>query len=288
MYDSIIIGKGPAGISAGLYIKRANGKVLIIGKDGGALEKTDKIDNYYGQEETITGKELLVKGIHQAERLGIEVVTDEVIGVEYAEHFIVKTRNGEYQAKTMILATGTSRKKPGIKGIEEFEGKGISYCAVCDAFFYRNKEVAVLGSGDYALEEAKVLLPVASNVTVLTNGNSLVQNRSDAIEDLKVNEKKVRELRGNQVVEEIVFEDNSTLSTNGVFVAIGIASSIDLAKKLGVIINGNDIVVNENMQTNVPGLYACGDCTGGLLQIAKAVHEGAIAGLSVVKEIRKK
>lgn len=288
MYDSIIIGKGPAGISAGLYIKRAGMKVLIIGKDGGALAKTEKIDNFYGQEETMTGEELLLKGIRQAERLGIEVLTDEVIGVEYTGNFIVKTRNGEYQAKTLILATGTSRKKPQIKGIEEFEGRGISYCAVCDAFFYRNKEVSVLGSGDYAIEEAKVLLPVASNVTILTDGKQIVQNRSNDLEDLNINEKKVRELRGNQVVEEILFEDDSTLKTNGVFVAIGTATSTDLARKLGVIINGNDIVVNENMQTNVPGLYACGDCTGGLLQIAKAVHEGAIAGLAVVKEIRKK
>lgn len=286
IYDSIIIGKGPAGISASLYIKRANLKVLIIGKDGGALEKTKEIDNYYGFPNTISGKELLINSFEQAKRLGIAIETDEVIGVEFDGNYHVKTRNGIFQSKTLILATGTSRKAPTIKGIKEFEGKGVSYCAVCDAFFYRGKNVSVLGSGDYALEEAKVLLPVAKSVSILTNGDELVQNRGNNYDEFSIEEKEIAEVRGQDKVSEIKFKDGSNITTDGLFIAIGVASSTDLARKLGAIVKENYIVVDEHMATNVPGLYACGDCTGGLLQIAKAVHEGAEAGWSVIKYIR--
>ncbi len=287
-YDCIVIGKGPAGISASLYVKRANLKVLVIGKDGGALEKTKEIDNYYGFKNTISGQELLINGIEQAKRLGVELETDEVIGLEFDGEYIVKTRNSIFKAKTLILATGARRNVPTIKGIKEFEGKGVSYCAICDAFFYKNKDVAVLGSGDYAISEAKQLLPVANSVTILTNGEQIVENRNTDLEKIQLLEKPINHFRGNEVIEEVVFNDNSNLKTSGVFIALGVASSTDLAKKLGAITNGNYIVVDKNMKTNVPGLYACGDCTGGLLQISKAVYEGAVAGLDAIKYIRKK
>ena len=287
--DVIIIGKGPAGISASLYAKRSNLDVLVIGKDGGALAKTKAIDNYYGFSKTISGKELLEEGLRQAERLAIPVETDEVIGVEFdGKEYVVETRNQKYEARVLILATGSSRNRPNIKGIKEFEGKGVSYCAICDAFFYRGKKVSVLGSGDYALKEAQTLAQVADTVTILTNGEPLVENRSSALpENIQTKEAKIQEVRGNQTVSEVAFEDNSTLPTSGVFVAVGTASSSDLAKKLGAIIENNNIVVDENMATNLPGLYACGDCTGGLLQIVKAVYEGAKAGLAAGKYIRK-
>lgn len=287
-YDCIIIGKGPAGISAGLYVKRANLKVLVIGKDGGSLEKTKEIDNYYGFKNTISGKELLINGIEQAKRLGIEIETDEVIGLEFDGEYKVKTRNREFTSKALILATGARRNVPTIKGVKEFEGKGVSYCAICDAFFYRNRDVAVLGSGDYAISEAKQLLPVANSVTILTNGEQIVENRDIYMEKIQILEKPINQFRGNDVIEEVVFDDNSKMKTSGIFIALGTASSTDLAKKLGAITNGNYIVVDKNMKTNVPGLYACGDCTGGLLQISKAVYEGAVAGLDVIKYIRKK
>lgn len=287
-YDCIIIGKGPAGISAGLYVKRANLKVLVIGKDGGSLEKTKEIDNYYGFKNTISGKELLINGIEQAKRLGIEIETDEVIGLEFDGEYKVKTRNREFTSKALILATGAWRNVPTIKGVKEFEGKGVSYCAICDAFFYRNRDVAVLGSGDYAISEAKQLLPIANSVTILTNGEQIVENRDIDMEKIQILEKPINQFRGNDVIEEVVFDDNSKMKTSGIFIALGTASSTDLAKKLGAITNGNYIVVDKNMKTNVPGLYACGDCTGGLLQISKAVYEGAVAGLDVIKYIRKK
>ncbi len=288
IYDCIIIGKGPAGISASLYLKRANLNALVIGKDGGALEKTESIDNYYGFSDTISGKELLINGIKQAERLNIKIETDEVVNVKFDGIYYVETRNNTFKSKTLILATGTSRKKPLIKGVKEFEGKGISYCAICDAFFYRNKDVSVLGSGDYALSEARTLFQVAKSVSILTNGEKLVENRDIDYNNFSIQEEQIEEIRGESRVQSIQFKDGKTISTDGVFIAVGVASSTDLAIKIGAIIKDNNIIVDENMATNVPGVFACGDCTGGLLQISKAVYEGAKAGLSVINYLRMK
>ena len=280
MYDVIVIGSGPAGITAAIYAKRRNLSILVISKGISALQKAEKIDNYYGFENGISGKELYVNGIKQAKNLGIDFIEDEIINIEYINQFIIETVNSKYEAKAVILATGVSRNVPNIKGIKEFEGKGVSYCAVCDSFFYKGKDVAVLGDGNYAIHEFETLKPIASTVTILTNGNTMVENRDSSIE---VNSKKIREFRGDTKLEEVEFEDNTIQNLNGVFIAMGTASSSDLARKIGARIENNNIVVNENMETTVPGLFACGDCTGGLLQISKAVYEGAKAGLAVLK-----
>ena len=280
MYDVIVIGSGPAGITAAIYAKRRNLSILVISKGISALQKAEKIDNYYGFENGISGKELYVNGIKQAKNLGIDFIEDEIINIEYINQFTIETVNSKYEAKAVILATGVSRNVPNIKGIKEFEGKGVSYCAVCDSFFYKGKDVAVLGDGNYAIHEFETLKPIASSVTILTNGNAMVENRDSSIE---VNNKKIREFRGNSKLEEVEFEDNTIQYLNGVFIAMGTASSSDIARKIGARIENNNIIVNENMETTVPGLFACGDCTGGLLQISKAVYEGAKAGLAVLK-----
>lgn len=280
MYDVIVIGSGPAGITAAIYSKRRNLSILVISKGNGTLQKAEKIDNYYGFENGISGKELYINGIKQAKNLGIDFIEDEVINIEYINQFTIETVNSKYEAKAVILATGVSRNVPNIKGIKEFEGKGVSYCAVCDSFFYKGKDVAVLGDGNYAIHEFETLKPIASSVTILTNGNTMVENRDSSIE---VNSKKIREFRGDTKLEKVEFEDNTIQNLNGVFIAMGTASSSDLARKIGARIENNNIVVNENMETTVPSLFACGDCTGGLLQISKAVYEGAKAGLAVLK-----
>lgn len=280
MYDVIVIGSGPAGITAAIYSKRRNLSILVISKGNGTLQKAEKIDNYYGFENGISGKELYVNGIKQAKNLGIDFIEDEVINIEYINQFTIETVNSKYEAKAVILATGVSRNVPNIKGIKEFEGKGVSYCAVCDSFFYKGKDVAVLGDGNYAIHEFETLKPIASSVTILTNGNTMVENRDSSIE---VNSKKIREFRGDTKLEKVEFEDNTIQNLNGVFIAMGTASSSDLARKIGARIENNNIVVNENMETTVPSLFACGDCTGGLLQISKGVYEGAKAGLAVLK-----
>lgn len=271
----------PHGISAAIYAKRRKLSVLVISKGNGALAKTDKIENYYGFARAISGQELYENGLAQAKNLEIELLEDEVVSVQLEEKYEVETVNSHYQAKSVILATGTNRMVPPIKGIKEFEGKGVSYCAVCDAFFYKNKEVAVLGNGNYAIHEMEQLKPVAKEVTILTNGEPIVENRN--IGDIKIENKKIREFRGDNKIQEVEFEDNTIKPVQGVFVALGTASSSDLARKIGARIENNRIVVNENMETTVPGLFACGDCTGGLLQISKAVYEGAVAGLAVLK-----
>lgn len=282
MYDVIIIGSGPAGVSAAIYAKRGGANVLVITKDTGTLGKAKKIENYYGFK-SVTGEELYKNGLEQLKHLNIEMVKDEVVQLNYTNQFEVTTVNNVFESKYVVLATGVSRNVPNIKGIKEFEGKGISYCAICDAFFYRNKKVAVLGSGNYAIHEAEILKPVAKSVTLLTNSEKLVENRDI---DLNINEKKIREVRGYDKVDEVVFDDDTKENVNGIFVAIGTASTNDLARKIGARIENNNIVVNENLETTVPGLYACGDCTGGILQISKATYEGTKVGLEIVNKIK--
>lgn len=290
MYDVIIIGAGPAGISASLYTIRGNLKTLIIYKEKSALEKAQKIENYYGFENGINGEELYKTGIEQSRNLGAEILEEEVtnIQIDYIETdqkqseqiFKVETLNNEFKAKSVILATGNKKNKPNIDKIEEYEGRGISYCAVCDGFFYRNKDVAVIGNGDYAISEAMDLQNVAKSIKILTNGKQIPEYRA---ENMDIINKEIKEVNGYNKIEEIEFKDNSKIKIDGIFVAQGVAGSTEFAKKLGAKIENDKIAVNENMETSIKGLYACGDCTGGLYQISKAVYEGTKAGLQVIK-----
>lgn len=280
LYDVIIIGSGPAGIAASLYTKRAGLETLIVSKGIGTLKKVETIQNYYGTPN-ISGKEIQKIGENQAKELNIEIKNEEVMQIDYDQNFVVKTLNYEYEARTIIIATGSNRKEATIKGIKEFEGKGVSYCTTCDGFFYKDKDVAVLGNKEYALHEAQNLLPIAKSVTMLTNGEEPGEKRTEGI---KIEENKIREFKGANSIEEIEFEDNTIKKIDGIFVALGTASSSDLAKKLGIILDEkNNIKVDSKMETNIKGVYACGDCTGGILQISKAVYEGMVAGMSVIQ-----
>ena len=281
---AVIVGSGPAGVSAALYLARAGVSVTILSKDGGALLKADKIENYYGFAEPISGKELYEQGLANAKRLGCTVKEEEVIGVSFLNTLAVQTTEATYEAEAVILATGASRTAPKIDGLARLEGHGVSYCAICDAFFYRGKNVAVIGSGEYALHEAQTLLPVAGSVTMLTNGAPLTV---EVPESIAVDTRKIVSIDGEDAVSGVTFADGETLAADGVFVAVGVASSADLARKLGALTEGNRIVTNENGETNLPGLYAAGDCTGGLLQIAEAVAKGAKAGLAAVRFLRE-
>ena len=281
--EIIIIGYGPAGISAALYAHRGGVKTTVIGKDGGALPKAEAIDNYYGFPESITGKEMVERGIAQAKRLGIDIVEDEVVNLGFGEKFLVQTKEKAYAADAVILTTGASRKSPNIQGLADYEGRGVSYCATCDAFFYKGKDVAVLGCCDYALHEAMELLPVAKSVTLITNGEKPIEHVPP---EIHVITDRIAGLSGEGTLDTVTFENGNTLRVAGVFIAIGVAGSGDLAKKLGAETNKNRIVADEQMATSIPGLYAAGDCTGGMLQISKAVYEGAKAGVEAVKYVR--
>lgn len=284
MYDIIIVGAGPAGISAGLYARRANKNVLIIYSGESNLEKAEKIDNYYGFVNGISGKDLYENGIRQAENLGVEVKKEEVLNIEMTlDGFAVKTIDNVYESSVCIIATGNKKLRPNIKGIIELEGKGVSYCAICDGFFCRNKNVVVIGNGKYAVSEAKDLENIVQNVKILTDGKEM-----EADTTFDVDTRKISQIIGEDRVEAIKFEDGDTIDVNGVFIALGEAGGSDFAKKLGVILDKDSIKVDENMATNVKGLYSCGNSTGGLLQVSKAVYEGAVAGLSAVKYLNER
>lgn len=285
MPDVIIMGGGPAGVSAALYTVRAGLSTMILASGAGALEKTDKIENYYGFAEPVSGRRLVENGIAQAKRLGAQVVTGEVVGLSFDGEFSVSTKQGVYRAPFAVMATGASRRTPKIPGLTEFEGKGVSYCAVCDGFFYRKKPVAVLGAGDYALHEAAELLPIASSVAILTDGK---KPQAAFPKETAVETRKIAGLTGKGTLQRVRFEDGTELETAGLFVAVGVAGSADLARKVGVQLDGVSVAVDEKRRTNVPGLYAAGDCIGGLLQISKAVCDGALAGTDIVKVFRQR
>ncbi len=283
-YDVVILGAGPAGISAGLYAHRGGLKTLILNNpaSGSALSQAHMISNYYGFPDGITGKDLFDNGIMQAKNLGIEVKDEEVVDLSiFSDHvFLVKTSENEYSAKAIIIALGDKKQKPDIKGIDEYTGKGVSYCAVCDGFFYKEKDVAVIGDGNYALNEIEYLQNVVGSVTLFTNGKDI------AYEDIDVDTRKIDSISGDNKVETVNFADGTSEKIDGIFIAIGTAGGTDLATKMGVLMDNNTIVVNEKMETNVPGIYACGNITGGLLQVNKAAYEGAQAGLNAIVYVK--
>ena len=284
MYDVIIIGAGPAGISASLYAKRANKSVLVLYHGESQLEKAHMIDNYYGFVGGITGQQLYDDGIKQARELGVEVKNEQVTHIQMTASmtYEVVADSATYESKTLILATGNKKIRPNIKGVADFEGKGVSYCAICDGFFYRKKTVAVLGNGEYALSEAGDLENIAAKVYIITDGLEAPQT-----DKFEVITKKIAEVRGDAKISTVVFDDGSELTIDGLFVALGVAGGADFAKKLGISLDGDSIQVNAHMSTNIPGVYSCGNVTGGLLQVCKAVYEGAEAGLSAVKYLKE-
>ena len=323
IYDCIIVGAGPAGIQASIYIKRAGMNPIVFYKGESELEKAEKIDNYYGFENGISGKELFEKGIMQATNSGIEIKKEEILNIEMEDNleFKVKSENDTYQAKAVILATGLKRIVPKIENIEKYINKGVSFCALCDGYFYKGKNVVVIGDGKNAIEEADVLKKVAKSVKILTSSEIKSINGTEQkvksitlkndINEYKSNNKESNqeEVNKNKASERQFIECNSILgeknsnSTNsnsddsnsndsneiqvdGVFIAEGIAGGFEFAKRLGIITKNETIVVNDKMQTNVPGVFACGNITGGLLQVSKAVYEGAEAGINVINYIK--
>ena len=297
MENIVIIGAGPAGISAALYAARGNMNPLVINNGIGALEKAEKIENYYGLEQPLSGKELYERGISQAEALGVRILDAEVLGISGFDTFTVKTTAGDFDTISVILATGGKRSAPKIPGLKEFEGRGVSYCAVCDAFFYRGKEVAVVGNGEFALHEAEELRNVTQDVTIYTDGKEPEFSREHPI---AVNTMKIQAIEGDDKVSGLLMQsdtaaqdaeapENSFYPADGVFVALGTAGSTEIARQMGAeITDKGNIKTDEEMATTIPGLFAAGDCTGRLLQVSKAVYEGSMAAISAGKYVRHK
>jgi thioredoxin reductase (NADPH) len=285
IYDTIVIGYGPAGTTAAIYAVRAGLSVLLIGRDQGSLAKADRIENYYGFVEPISGADLLETGLAQARRLGVSVSTDEVTGVTITETFDVATARNHYEGRTLIIASGMPRKKAAVEGVADYEGRGVSYCAICDAFFYRGKIVAVIGSGDYAFHEASDLLPFASKIYILTNGRTYSGGQN---EKFVVDERKLAAVTGDEdKLRAVLFTDGESLPVDGAFIAEGTANALDLAGKIGIEHDGKAIIVNADQKTSLNGLFAAGDCTGGLMQISVAVGEGAKAGMAAARYVKE-
>ncbi|MGM9528461.1 MAG: NAD(P)/FAD-dependent oxidoreductase [Phascolarctobacterium sp.] len=283
-YDVIIIGGGPAGVSAALYLARANIKTAIVENGPGALARAHKIDNFYGI--AASGIKLYAEGLEQARSLGVEIIQDEVLAVEYYDSFVLTLKHSPepLPAPVLILATGTKNVTLNLPGLMELEGKGISYCAVCDGFFFRKKKLAVLGHGAFALHEAEYLRHIAAEVTILTNGQDDSAAKAAGFTTITT---PVTAVTGTDKLSAVRLADGSELEVSGLFIALGTADSTDLARKLGAQLQGRFIKVDAAGATNIPGLFAAGDCVGGLRQVAKAVHDGARAGLAAVKFLRQ-
>ena len=285
MKKVVIIGHGPAGISAAIYLKRSGIDPIVIGKDYGSFTYDEiHIENYYGFIEPISGKDLVDQGIGQAKKLGIEIINDSVLDlkINLDDTFEIVTLKQTLNAEVVLLATGKQRLTLNIPGFNKFRGKGISFCATCDGYFYRKKKLALIGCGPYMQQELKELENLTSDITIFTDGKELEQPTTYPVVTDKITsflgETKLTSIQTN----------NCTYDTEGVFVAIGTPSSIDFAQKLGVIVDKNSLVVNESYQTNIDGLFAAGDVVGGKLQIAKAVYDGLMVADSIHHYLKNK
>ncbi len=279
MLDCIIIGMGPCGISCATYLKRANKDVLVIGKDLGALSKASEIENYYAVGK-ISGEKLATKGLKEAISLGINCLHDEVLAIEYLDNgYKVITKKNSYESKTIMLALGKVRNS--FNEAKKFEGKGVSYCATCDGFFYRKKKIAIVGYNNYMAIELDYLLNLTKDIIIFTNGNKMeVDNKG-----LLVVEDKISSFNGENKLESITAA-STTYDVDGCFIALGSQNAFTLAKQLGLEIKDNNLIVDNNYMTNVPGIFAGGDVIGGLLQVAKAVSDGAIASINIINFLK--
>jgi len=300
-YEVIIIGGGPAGLTAGLYTSRAGLKSLLVerGPLGGQMVNTTLVENYPGFPEGIAGSELGSLMHRQAVRYGLEVVTAEVTGIAQGQSYGVATTEGNFEVGAIIIAAGSEYRKLGVAGEKTFSGRGVSYCATCDGFFFRDREVAVVGGGDTAITDALELSQLASKVYVIHRRDQLragqvLQERAFAHPKL--------ELIWNTVVEEALGEkmvnglklrnvetgQQSILKVDGVFVAIGLTPNSQSFFNILETDDAGYIVTDETMATSAPGIFAAGDIRrNSPRQIAAAVGDGATAALSTFKYLQE-
>ena len=298
MYDLIIIGGGPAGLTAGLYGARAGLNSLLLEKlaPGGQVLTTDRVENYPGFPDGISGFELIDRMKTQTEHFGLTIQNEEVTGLELSEDKkIVITHKEKIETKTIILTCGAAPRKIGIDGEDIFTGKGVSYCATCDGPFYRDQEVAVIGGGDTALEEAIFLTRFVSRIYLIHRRDrlraiKLLQDRAMADGKIALIWDTVPvKIMGENVVEGIELKNVKTgevtqKEIQGVFVFIGNNPNTDLVKGMVKLDEKGFIITDEKMETSVPGLFAAGDIRSKpLRQIATAVGEGATASFSAEK-----
>jgi len=302
IYDVVIAGAGPAGLSAGIYTGRALLKTLILdkGMPGGQILLTDKIENYPGFSKEVSSFSLADKFKAQAEKFGCEINLEEITKIEKERNFwVVTTAENKYEAKTVIVATGSSHRKLDVPGEKEFTGKGVSYCATCDAAFFRDKVVAVIGGGSYALTEALFLTKFARKVHIVHRreqfrAEKLLQKRTQ--ENNKINlvmNSVVTEIRGGLKLQKASIRNvrnkkMSEIKLDGMFVSIGMVPNTDLLKGLIDLNDKGEVIVQKNMETSEQGIFAAGDVTDACSnQVATAAGAGVEAGLAVNQYIEK-
>jgi thioredoxin reductase (NADPH) len=294
MYDVIIAGAGPAGMSAAVYASRANLSTVMIerGIPGGQMANTEEIENYPGYDH-ILGPELSNKMFEHAQKFGAEYQYGEIQAVEdHGDYKLVKTSNGDVKGRSLIIATGASPRKLGIPGEDKFTGRGVSWCAVCDGAFFKNKELVVIGGGDSAVEEAVYLTRFASKVTIIHRrdefrAQKILQKR--AFENPKIEiiwNTVVKEVLGENKVSGVVLEDVKTGETrqfpcDGVFIYVGMDPLSAPFKSLGITNENGYIPTDDQMRTRVPGIFAAGDVREKTLrQVVTATNDGSIAAIS--------
>ncbi len=293
-YDVVIIGGGPAGLTAGLYASRDRLNTLLIEREliGGQITNAEKVENYPGFPEGISGYELGQLMHQQAAKYGLKTVTAEATGIELQEgQKVVKTTEGNFRARAVIIAGGSKRQTLGIPGEEKFTGKGVSYCATCDAPFFREQPVAIAGGGDAAITEALHLAKFASRVTVIHRRRQLrathilrerafaepkIDFRWDTTVEKIEGEKFVQRLRLNQVPT----GEKSTLEVAGIFISIGFKPDTDYLKGILPLDAVGHIITNEKMEAGVPGIFAAGDIRrDSARQAITAAGDGATAAI---------
>jgi thioredoxin reductase (NADPH) len=296
-YDVVIIGAGPAGLAAGIYAARAGLQCVILEKGvaGGQVLTSPSIENYPGFPE-VTGMKLMETMAEHARKYVDIREGEEVLRVRGGEKFELMTVSGRYTCRALILSTGAYHRKLDVPGEEGMTGKGVSYCATCDGFFYKGKEVVVVGGGNTALTDALYLNSIGCKVTIIHRRNAFRADKhlQESISRLRIPvmfDTVVDEIIEGDAVASVRLRDLKTgvlnvKPTDGVFIAVGEVPSSQLASELGLEMDhGGFIVVDKSFRTNVPFVYACGDVSGGIRQIVAAVHGGAAAALSCFEDL---
>lgn len=294
-YDLIIIGAGPAGLTAGLYAARYKLNVLIISSSlGGTMTEAHKIWNFPSYNE-ITGIELTKKMYEQIKSLNVEIKNEIVTNIEKRKDiFEIKTQKNSYQTKKVIITSGREKAKLNLKNEEKFIGKGISYCATCDATFYKDKIIAVIGGGNSAMNAALLLSKYAKKVYIIYRKSSYVRAEGILVDQVSKNNKIesifdtiVTELIGKNKLEAVKLSNNKKLGLDGLFIEVGSLPNKDIVKNLDLQFEKDFIKVNNKQETNVRGIFAAGDITNNILkQIITACSEGAVAAYSAYNEVQ--
>lgn len=297
-YDVIIIGAGPAGISASIYLKRANVNCLLLESEapGGLLNKIHKIENYPGFTDD-TGSILAFRMYSQVESLGIDLKIEKVINIKSTNgSYEVFTKNNTFVSKYIIIATGRTPKKLEVKNSEKYEGKGISYCAVCDGALYRNKDIAIVGGGNTAIDTANYMSNIANKIYIINRSSNLRADQKGQEEIKKLENvnvlynTKLKDIIGDDTgVQGVVLEDGTEINLNGIFVCIGQTNNSAFYQNLNLKTDNRGIVVDKDLKTTANNVYACGDSISkDLYQVVTATSEGAMVASNIIKLVRSK